>query len=484
VNEQKKIAVIGAGPAGITAAYELAKAGYKPVVFEGDEAVGGMAKSIKLWGQTVDLGPHRFFSNEKKINQAWLEVVGKDYDMVNRLTRIFYKNRFFYYPLKPLNALFNLGVFEAIRCVLSYFNNLISLKQGDKKTFEHWVVSRFGRRLFEIFFKTYSEKLWGISCADLDADFAAQRIKKLSLFGALWNAVVGGSGNKHKTLVDQFAYPHGGTGMAYERMASFIKEKGGQVITKTLVEKVVLDGRKATGVVLKGDQQHQSFDHVISTMPLTRLVENIPEAPEKVRAACKELKFRNTILVYLEIDALNLFPDNWLYVHSSDIRCGRVTNFCNWTKHINKGSDKTILCMEYWCNFEDDFWGYSDEQLGELASKEIAFTGLIKGANITNSYVRRVPRCYPVYEVGYKEHLDVVTDYLKTLEGISPIGRYGSFKYNNQDHSILMGLNAAENLISGTKHDLWSINTDDEYQEEATITESGMSTSPREALAT
>lgn len=473
MSEAKNIAIIGAGPAGITAAYQLAKSGYKPVVFEADKAVGGMAKSIELWDQVVDLGPHRFFSNDKSINQVWLEVVGKDYSMINRLTRIFYKNKFFYYPLKPMNALLNLGLFEAVRCIFSYLINVMFPSKKNTKTFEDWVISRFGKRLFSIFFKTYSEKLWGIKCTELDADFASQRIKKLSLFGAIWNSIVGGKGNKHKTLVDQFAYPHEGSGMVYERMAKYIVEKGGKVLLSTPISGVVIEGECAKAIKLS-DGSEMEFDHIISTMPLTKLVNNFRNVPKEVLAATENLKFRNTILVYLEIDGKDLFPDNWLYVHSADIECGRVTNFRNWTPHINKDSDKTILCLEYWYNFEDKEWSYDDQEIIDMATREIKKTGLTKESNVLRGYVHRVPRCYPVYEVGYVKHLDILVDYLKKLSGITPIGRYGSFKYNNQDHSILMGLKAAENIISNTNHDLWSINTDDEYQEEATITEAGM----------
>lgn len=472
---KKKVAVIGAGPAGMTAAYQLSKEGHQVTVFESENAVGGMAKTIDLWGQKIDLGPHRFFSNEKRINEVWLEVVGRNFSMVDRLTRIYYKKKFFFYPLKPLDALLNLGIFEAIRCVLSYFVYAIFLADKNPRTFEAWVKGRFGRRLFEIFFKTYSEKLWGIKCDELDADFAAQRIKKLSLFGAVWNALTQGRGNKHKTLVDQFAYPHGGTGAVYERMADFLKDKGCDVLLNHRIQGVVCEGDTVTGVKLENGQV-ESFDEVISTMPLTNLVRSLPDLPKHVEKAVSDLKFRNTVLVYLEIDAQNLFPDNWLYVHSSDLECGRVTNFSNWTKDIVGDSKKTILCLEYWCNFEDPMWSMSHDELIELAKVEIRKTGLIGEASISNGYVHQIGRSYPVYESGYKETLDVVVDHLKTVKNLTPIGRYGSFKYNNQDHSILMGILAAENISKGSGHDLWNINTDDEYQEEATITDTGLMT--------
>jgi protoporphyrinogen oxidase len=469
---KKKVAVIGGGPAGMTAAYELTKQGHQVTVFEAESKVGGLAKTIDLWGQKVDLGPHRFFSNEKRINQIWLEVVGRQYAMVDRLTRIYYKKRFFFYPLKPIDALMNLGIFEAVRCVISYLKSLMSPPQNNG-SFESWVVSRFGRRLFEIFFKTYSEKLWGIRCDELDADFAAQRIKKLNLFAAVWNAIVGGRGNKHKTLVDQFAYPFGGTGRVYELMAEDVLKNGGYVQLNTKIKRVIVENKVAKGVELENGQV-QAFDHIISTMPMTQMVASLPEVPEKVTQANQALKFRNTILVFLEIQATGLFPDNWLYVHSPDLKCGRVTNFRNWTPDLTNNKASTILCLEYWCNFEDKMWSETPENLIDLAKQEIHKTGLIGNSAITNGYVHLIPRCYPIYSRGYKDYLNIVVDYLKEVQGLTPIGRYGSFKYNNQDHSILMGLLAAENIGLGKSHDLWVINTDDDYQEEAKITATGL----------
>lgn len=470
-----KIAVIGAGPAGMTAAYKLQKYGHEVTLYEAAAEVGGLSRTIELWGQKVDLGPHRFFSNDRRINEAWLEVVQRDYSMVDRLTRIYYKKRFFHYPLKALNALQNLGIFEAILCVLSYCISAAAnlFRTAAPSTFEDWVTSRFGRRLFEIFFKTYSEKLWGISCKDLDADFAAQRIKKLSLFAAVWNALVGGRGNKHKTLVDQFAYPHGGTGAVYERMANMFVAEGGTLKLSTPIKRVRKTGNQVTGVELQNGGV-ESYDHVVSTMPLTLMVKSLDDCPAPVTDACNALKYRNTILVYLEIAAQNIFPDNWIYVHSADMQCGRITNFRNWTPDLYGTKETTIVCMEFWANMDEPLWLLSDEQLGELARKEMRSTGLIGNAPILNHHIHRIARSYPVYSTGYKVPLEVVVNYLKRIEGLTVIGRYGAFKYNNQDHSILMGLLAAENIGRGAKHDLWAVNTDDEYQEEAKISATGI----------
>lgn len=470
----KKIAVIGAGPAGITAAYELAKAGYQVEVFEASPQVGGLSKTIDLWNQKIDLGPHRFFSNDTQVNKLWLEVVQKDYKMVDRLTRIYYKKKFYYYPLKPFDALFKLGVGTATLCMMSYFKQRIAPTKQDG-SFETWVTRRFGHRLYSIFFKTYSEKLWGISCKELDEDFAAQRIKKLSLFEAVKNAIFKSKKNKHKTLVDQFAYPIGGTGMVYERMKSFVEEKGGKVHLSSPIKKVVSEKNSVKGIEVESGEIIY-FDHVISSMPITHLVNNLNGLPDDIKSATTALKFRNTILVYLKVEGENVFPDNWLYVHANDLQMGRITNFSNWVPEINNGEKSTIVALEYWAYDEDEIWKMSNEKLIELGTSEFEKTGLGKGLKISDGHVIRIPKCYPVYNRGYKEPLQKVEKYLSSIENLSVIGRYGSFKYNNQDHSILMGLLAADNIVNGKNHNLWEINTDYEsYQEKSTITASGLS---------
>lgn len=471
---KKKIAVIGAGPAGITAAYELTKAGYAVHVYEASDRVGGLSKTIELWNQKVDLGPHRFFSNDSKVNKVWLEVVGKDYKMVDRLTRVYYKKKFYFYPLKAFDALFKLGIGTAFVCVMSYFKQKIAPTKQDG-SFETWVIGRFGYKLYSIFFKTYSEKLWGISCKELDEDFAAQRIKKLSLFEAIKNAIFKGK-NKHKTLVDQFAYPLGGTGMVYDRMQEFIEKNGGFVHLSTPIQKVISENETAVAIELKSGEII-SFDHMISSMPITHLVKNLGNVPAEVIEANAQLKFRNTILVYLKIEGENVFPDNWLYVHANDLEMGRITNFSNWVPEINNGQKSTIVVLEYWSYDNDKIWKQTDEELITLAKTEMVKTGLSKGFEISAGHVVKIPKCYPVYKIGYKEPLQKVEKYLTGIKNLSVIGRYGAFKYNNQDHSILMGVLAADNIVNEKNHNLWEINTDYEtYQEKSTITASGLST--------
>lgn len=463
---------MGGGPAGLTAAYQLTKSGVAVDVFEADSTVGGMAKTIELWGQLVDLGPHRFFSSDPRVNKLWLEVLGSDYEMVSRLTRIYYNRTFFHYPLKPLDALSGLGFLEAGKCIASYAQARIK-PPADTSTFEGWVVSRFGERLFDIFFKSYSEKLWGIPCDRLDADFAAQRIKKFSLSEAIKSALNVGGG-QHKTLVDEFAYPRQGAGMLYDRMARAIEDRGGAIALNTRVAAIrPPNARRARPQIELRDGAVKEYDHVISTMPITILVEQMG-APQAITDHARALKFRNTILVYLQVAADDVFPDQWIYIHSKELKTGRVTNFRNWSPHTIKDSPDTILCLEYWCYDEDPIWRESKEALVALATREIHETGLVTKDRVSDGHVVRIPKCYPVYARGYKSNLRPIEQFLSGLDGITAIGRYGAFKYNNQDHSILMGILAAENVLGTACHDLWALNTDYEYQEASRITATGL----------
>jgi len=462
-----KTIIIGAGPAGLSCAYQLTKEGHEVEVLEAGKFIGGMARSFDLWGQRVDLGPHRFFSKQKEVNNFFAELVKDDYTLVERQTRIYYNNHYFNYPLKVGNVLHNLPLLVIAEILWSYFMQRLNPVK-DPKSFEEWVTNRFGKKLFGMFFKNYTEKVWGISCSKIDADWSAQRIKSFSLLAAVKSAFTGNKGNKYKTLVDQFAYPLNGTGTIYERAARFVEANGGTVMTETPVKRVVLNetGKKVKGVELY-DGSFKKADAVVSTMPLTLLVKGFGKIPENVQKAVDSLYFRNTILVYLEIDRDNLFPDNWLYIHSSNVKHGRITNFRNWSESLNKGKTTTILCMEFWCFDRDAIWNDDEQNVMNLAKEEIYKINLVPDtAKVINMQVVKIPKCYPVYETGYQKDMEVIIDFLKGIEGLHPIGRYGSFKYNNQDHSILMGLLAAKKIALNRQTDLWRINTDTEYQEE------------------
>jgi protoporphyrinogen oxidase len=464
-----RVAVIGAGPAGLSAAYSLQEKGFEVQLFESSGEVGGMARSVWMWDQIVDIGPHRFFSSDPRVNRFWLSALDSEYVMVKRLTRIYYNKRFFSYPIQAMNALQGLGVFEAAKCVISYLAVKVRPKTDESK-FDNWVINRFGSRLFEIFFKSYTEKLWGIRCSELDADFAAQRIKKLSMYEAIKSTLLSANKSKHRTLVDEFAYPKFGAGYVYTKLATKFHAKGGKLVVNSRITNIQLSHE---GVALTANGEISSFDHLISSMPITNLIRMIG-APESVLAASEQLRFRNTILVYLKVSGSNPFPDQWIYVHAEELLTGRITNFSNWTSTIKKDQEDHIICLEYWCYDESSIWIEKDDYLVSLGTEELYKTGLVRPGAISEGKVIRVPKCYPVYSTGYKDLLQPVQDFLNTLPRVTPIGRYGSFKYNNQDHSILMGLLAAENLADGTNYDLWGINTDYEYQESTRITSTGL----------
>jgi protoporphyrinogen oxidase len=457
-----RVAIIGAGPAGLTAAHALQTAGIEVEVFEAAPHVGGLARSIDLWGHKVDLGPHRFFSQNKRVNDYWHQIVAGDYCTVNRRTRIFYRKKFFDYPLALRNVLANLPASDIAAAILSWTKAQLSPAPA-AWTFESWVVRRFGLHLFKMFFKSYTEKLWGIPCAALDADFATQRIRGFSLGGVIAGAFRKGN---HRTLVDRFDYPTGGCGAVYETMAGEITERGGKIVLGTPVKRVLAEDGVVTGVELANGRV-RAFSHVVSTMPLTLMAANLPGVPAEVARAIANLKYRNTIVVFLRVEAENLFPDQWIYVHAPDVDVGRITNFRNWAPELHGGLPSTVLALEYWCDMQDDLWRVTDETLVAKATAELRQIGLTSGADVTAGHVERIGRSYPVYAAGYRAELACVTDFLKSFKNLLPIGRYGAFKYNNQDHSIYMGLLAADNIAHGAGHDLWSVNSDyDKYQED------------------
>lgn len=456
------VAVIGAGPAGLSSALALAKNNIDVTLFEADSIPGGMCKTLELWNMKVDLGPHRFFSMDKKISEFWLSPLKNDFVLIDRLTRIFYNNRFFMYPIKPLDALSKLGFFEALHCGTSYIAAQFAPK-GNETTFAEWVSRRFGYRLYEIFFKSYSEKLWGISCAELDASFAAQRIKGLNFLETLKNAVFKGK-TKHKTLVDQFAYPTLGAGMPYARMAEELIWLGAKLQYNTRVISVNPCSKEKSMEIILPDGA-QEFDHVICTMPLTDLVQSCTAFDDTVQEASKKLRYRNTIIVYLLVNSENIFQDNWIYIHAPFLKTGRITNFRNWSPAMCVESNKTILAMEYWANDEDALWKSADTELEDLAAREMTMTGLVPPDLIEDARVVRLHRSYPVYAAGYEQELAKIQTAIDKIPALTCIGRNGAFKYNNQDHSILMGLLAAENILEQASNNLWQINTDYDYQE-------------------
>ena len=463
----KKILIIGAGPAGLTSAFLLQSYGYKVHLYEGSRKVGGMCKSIKLWNGIVDLGPHRFFSSDPRVNSFWIKNIQNKYSMIKRQTRIFYNDSFFDYPINPVNALFKLGFFESFVCMWDFIKIKLFPQKKKTSSFEDWVKSRFGKRLYEIFFKKYSEKLWGISCTKLSSDFASQRIKKLSLYEVIKNFFI--TTKKHATLVDEFAFPLQGTGQFYNILYKKFLKKGGKCFLGQKIKKINFKDKK-----LFINSNKTKYDHLISTMPLTNLVKILCNDP-KVLKKTDNLKFRNTLLVYVKFRENNIFSDQWLYINSPEIKTGRITNFNNWTKSI-KPKSGSILCFEYWYHDNQDWNKLKKKNIISNVKSDIKKISLFKNCKPIAFKLIGIPKCYPIYEIGYKKNLNYVKKFLNRYKNITPIGRYGSFKYNNQDHSILMGILASNKIINNKKINLWNINTNYEYQEKSYITKTGLKT--------
>lgn len=464
------IYILGAGPAGLAAAYTLTQQGYPVVVVERDAQVGGLAKSIEYKGFILDYGPHRFYTKLAPVLKLWNGVLGDEQVAVNRLTRIYYGGKYFSYPLKARQVLVALGLSESFQILLSYLWARLFPKR-ETNNFAEWVTDKFGKRLFEIFFKGYTEKLWGISCTEISTDWASQRIKGLSLSKAIRNALLGNDG-KVKNLIDQFQFPRLGSGQLYEKISDYLHQHHQSILLNTEVVQLHQNELAVTHVTLRNritkEETTVSCSGVISSIPITHLVQQIQSPPpQKVIQAAKSLKFRNTILVYLIVEGGDLFPDNWLYINDPKVQVGRVTNFANWSPEMLPNSHQTPLCCEYWCNYNDDLWQCPEDELRLLAEQELRKIGLLKNQTVSDGFVLRLPRTYPVYAGDYKTALATLQQYLEQFKNLQLVGRYGAFKYNNQDHSLLMGILAAENVLTPAKHDLWAVNSDSEYVEEA-----------------
>ena len=465
-----KVVILGAGPAGLAAAYALAKRGEQAIVLEKSGTVGGMCRTVERNGYYFDLGGHRFFTKFDEVQELWEEILGDNLLLRPRLSRIYYKGRFFDYPLKASNALRNLGLFESARCMASYGRAKLRT-QDEEHSFEDWVSNRFGYRLFDIFFRSYTEKVWGIPTSEIGADWAAQRIKNMELSTAVIGALrrpiekVVGRGSTVASLIEEFHYPRTGPGLMYDKMRDKVLEMGGDIRMFHEVVGIDHEGDTVTGVQVKTEEGLITFeaDHVLSSIPLTLLVRGMAP-PQPIIEATQQLQYRNLLTVNLIVDAPKLFPDNWIYVHEPALHLGRIQNYKNWSPDMVPDQSKTSLGLEYFCSDHETLWNMSDDELVALGKKEIAATGLTKGATVIDGSVVRVPRAYPVYARGYEQHLDQIIDYVRGFKNLQPMGRYGMFKYNNSDHSILTALLSVEN-IAGGKHNVWAVNTETEYHE-------------------
>jgi len=477
-----EIFVIGAGPAGLTTAYCLTKETPSVIVIEKDpHYVGGISRTVRHGDFMFDIGGHRFFSKAKEVVDLWQEILPDDFITRRRLSRIYYGGKFYSYPLSAFQALRNLGIFTSAACMLSYaFAKAFPI--ASPRSFHDWVRNRFGERLFQIFFKTYTEKVWGMSCDEISADWAAQRIKGLDLRVAVMNALTRSFGRKPKadaagdgvvkTLIETFQYPRKGPGMMWEAAAAKVMERGGRILMgRELVELAYDDVQKLWRIEVAlagGRRESYTARHVVSSAPVRELVQKLSPKPISLLHA-RALRYRDFLTVALMIDKPDVFDDNWIYIHDPSVKVGRVQNFVSWSPEMAPAG-MTCLGLEYFCFEDDGLWTMSDEELVALATREVAKVGLVSAADVFDGCVVRQPKAYPVYDDAYRDHMATIRrDLEQSYPSLHLIGRNGMHKYNNQDHAMMTAMLTARNILAGERvYDIWQVNEDAEYHEAGT----------------
>lgn len=459
--------VLGAGPAGLACALELSASGLAAAVVDANAEVGGLCRTLAFDGFLFDIGGHRFLSNSAEVNALWRELLGPDLLCLHRRSSICYQGRRFRYPLQFFNVVGELGLWESARCIASYMRSGAPDGCGEDN-FEAWMVRRFGRRLFEIFFKTYTEKVWGIPCRELSSDWAKQRVQTLSLAQAIRSSLVPVSGNGAKTLAEHFYYPRLGPGLFCERLRAACERHGAAFQLQSRVEEILWMGHDVTGIVVQGGsggREVLAADAFFSSIPLTQLIERLrPAAPEEIVQAARALRFRSFIAVNLIFDAERVFDEQWIYIHSPEVRMGRVQNYKNWSSWMVPDARKTSLGVEYFVTQGDDLWRTPDDGLIELALSELERMGIVAPGSFLKGFVVRVANAYPVYGPGYKERVRAIGSFLARFRNLQVMGRAGLFRYNNSDHAVATGLAAARNLL-GAGRDLWSMDPGEEPAE-------------------
>ena len=469
MSSSKPIVIMGAGPAGLTAAWELTKGGYDVVVWESDPTyVGGISRTVEVDGFRFDIGGHRFFSKSEDVNRVWREIMPDDFIDCPRLSRIYYRRKFFNYPLEAMESFRKLGPFEAVRIVCSYFKARLKPMRPET-SFRQWVTNRFGKRLFDMFFKSYTEKVWGISCDEISADWASQRIKGLDLWAAVKSAFAGKKAEPTaKTLIRNFFYPRLGPGQMWETATAKIKAQGGKVIMDRKVVTIHWDETgvtHVTGVNHLGEIFQQEGSYFISSIPLQELMFSLdPPPPPEVKAAAKALRYRDFLTVCLVVNRADVFPDTWIYIHDPTVKVGRVQNYKNWSKAMVPDPKLTSLGMEYFCFEGDGIWTATEHDLAKLAIREAVQIGLVKEEEVKDAFVVRMPKAYPIYDQEYQKHVAIIRAWVCQFHNLQPVGRNGMHHYNNQDHSMMTAMLAAKN-IQGERFDCWEVNTEAEYHE-------------------
>jgi len=467
LNTDEPTVILGGGPAGLTAGYLLAQQGLPVIVLEGEDQLGGLAKTEVRDGYRFDLGGHRFFTKSKEVERLWFEVMREEFLLRPRMSRIFWNGKFLDYPLNGMDVVRKLGPVELTRASLSYLWAAVKPK-GKEESFEDWVSNRFGKRLFELFFRSYTEKVWGVSTSELRAEWAAQRIKGLSFLTAAKAAFFGNKGNKVKSLIEEFHYPRFGPGQMWETMSERIEEMGGEVRTGAPVTGLQIEDGRIAGVEAGGEVLRPG--QVISSLPLRATVGlAMGELPgESVVEAASGLRYRDFLTVALVLDGEDLFPDNWIYIHEPSVQVGRIQNYRSWSPWMVPDPTKACVGLEYFCFAGDELWTMSDEGLVELATKELEELGLSSRDKVERGYAVRVPKAYPMYDVDYAERVQEIRTWLDGIGNLQQVGRNGLHRYNNSDHSMLTAIRAVENITLGSGHDIWAVNAESVYHEEDT----------------
>jgi protoporphyrinogen oxidase len=464
ITPDRPVVALGGGPAGLTAGYLVAQRGLPVVVLESTDQVGGIARTDVREGYRFDLGGHRFFTKAKEVDALWHEVLGDEFLRRPRQSRIYWNHKFLEYPLQGMDVIRKLGPVELTRVGLSYLWALLKPRKRED-TFEEWVCNRFGRRLFSLFFKSYTEKVWGVSTSEIRAEWAAQRIQGLSYVAAAKNAFFGNKGDKIKSLISEFNYPRYGPGQMWEKMRDEIRAGGGEVRLNAPVTRLRMDGGRVTEIVAGGETITPSY--VISSLPLRTTVGIAePEAPVDVRDAARGLRYRDFLTVLLVIEDEDMFPDNWIYIHDPSVKVGRIQNFRSWSPFMVPNDEDASIGMEYFCFEGDQLWTMSDDDLVAMATREIQQLGLARAERVKMGFVVRVHKAYPMYDAEYADRVASIRGWLEEIPNLIQVGRNGLHRYNNSDHSMLTAMRAVENILDGTTHDIWAVNAESVYHEE------------------
>ncbi len=470
-HSQKPVVIIGAGPAGLTASFQLSKRKIPSLVIEKDSTVGGIARTVEYKGYRFDIGGHRFFTKVPEVMAMWKEVLGEDFLKRPRLSHIYYNKKFFHYPIKPFDVLKKLGPVETGLAGLSFINSKI-FKRPQENSFEDYIINNFGERLYKTFFKSYTEKVWGIPCTEIKAEWAAQRIKDLSFTSLVKTAFFGNRGNKIKTLIEEFYYPRFGPGMMWQKTKDLVEQSG---YGKTLFDTVPVEIKHAGGKIISvrvrsknGEMRTVELEAVISSMPLAEIFTLFsPRLETAAVQAAASLNYRDFITVALIVDRKDMFPDNWIYIHEPGVMVGRIQNFKNWSPDMVADSSKTCLGLEYFCFKTDPIWSMPDKDIVGLAGQELVKIGLAKKEEIVDGKVVRMEKTYPVYDDAYEKAMPAIKQTLARFSNFYAVGRNGMHKYNNQDHAMYTAMLAVENILDGKNHDLWKVNVERAYHEEA-----------------